>query len=122
MHKPGQRNPLEKATLLWNNYSCPCYSKAMPTPRAARSAGNASRFRDVVAIAEHRGLLAGGRTLMVRGRMPVGLVAEAKRRSGITSDSKLVEAALANIAVEDEYWDWMASQRGTVRADLDLEF
>ncbi len=59
---------------------------------------------------------------MIRGRMPEELVAQAKRRTGITSDSKLLEAALASIAVADDYADWLISQRGTVDPALDLEF
>ena len=59
---------------------------------------------------------------MIRGRMPEELVAQAKRRTGITSDSKLLEAALAYIAVADDYAEWLISQRGTVDPALDLEF
>jgi hypothetical protein len=59
---------------------------------------------------------------MIRGRMPEELVAQAKRKSGISSDSKLLEAALANLAVADDYADWLISQRGTVDPALDLEF
>ncbi len=44
-------------------------------------------------------------------------VAEAKRRTGITSDSRLIEAALANIAVADDDWEWMMAHRGTVDPD-----
>jgi hypothetical protein len=76
----------------------------------------------VLFLAEEKGLLKGGRTQMIRGRMPEELVAQAKRRTGITSDSKLLEAALASIAVADDYADWLISQRGTVDPALDLEF
>jgi hypothetical protein len=54
--------------------------------------------------------------------MPVELVAQAKRRTGITSDSKLLEVALANVALADDYMEWLISQSGTISADLDLEF
>jgi hypothetical protein len=54
--------------------------------------------------------------------MPEELVAEAKRKTGITSDSKLLETALANIVAADDYAEWLFSQRGTVDAGLDLEF
>jgi len=54
--------------------------------------------------------------------MPEELVAQAKRKSGISSDSKLLEAALASLAVADDYADWLISQRGTVDPALDLEF
>jgi hypothetical protein len=80
------------------------------------------RFDDVLSIAEQQGLLGGGRTLTVRGRMPSLLVEQAKKKTGIQSDSKLIEAALANIVVADDYGEWLLAQRGTVGKDLDLEF
>lgn len=80
------------------------------------------RIRDAISIAEGKGLFDGGRTLVVRGRMPAALVAQAKQRTGITSDSKLLEAALASMAVADDYGDWLITQRNTVSRDLDLEF
>jgi len=73
-------------------------------------------------IAEQEGLLGGNRTQVVRGRMPRALVARAKNRTGIASDTDLIEIALANIAVADDYTDWLLSQRGTIRAGVDLEF
>lgn len=94
-------------------------------PRSAKQpkpAARSRRFDDVLSIAEHQGLLSGGRTLTVRGRMPSLLVEQAKKTTGIQSDSKLIEVALANIAVADKYADWLLAQRGTVSRDLDLEF
>jgi Sec-independent protein translocase protein TatA len=88
-----------------------------------KAANDASgRFRDALAIAEETGLLKGARTELVRGRMPKALVARAKARTGVQSDTKLIEVALATLAVADEYPDWLISQRGTVSKDLDLEF
>jgi hypothetical protein len=81
-----------------------------------------SRLDDALSIAEQQGLLRGGRTLTVRGRMPSALVEQAKKKTGIQSDSKLIEAALANLVVADEYADWLLAQRGSVSKDLDLEF
>jgi hypothetical protein len=54
--------------------------------------------------------------------MPVELVALAKRRTGITSDTKLLEAALASLALSDDYAEWLIAHRGTVNPGLDLEF
>jgi len=54
--------------------------------------------------------------------MPEGLVEQAKLKSGISSDSKLLEVALANLAVSDDYAQWLLSQRGSVNPELDLEF
>jgi hypothetical protein len=79
-------------------------------------------LREVLTLAEERGLLSGSRTHVLRGRMPVGLVQQAKLKSGISSDSKLLEAALANLAVADDYAQWLLAQRGTVNPELDLEF
>jgi hypothetical protein len=73
-------------------------------------------------IAEREGLLGGERTQVVRGRMPRALVARAKNRTGIASDTDLIEVALAHIAVADDYADWLLSQRGTVPPGVDLEF
>ncbi len=87
-----------------------------------KQAASSRRLGDALSIAEQQGLLSGGKTLTLRGRMPSLLVEQAKRKTGIQSDSKLIEAALANIVVEDEYADWLLAQRGTVSKDLDLEF
>ncbi len=54
--------------------------------------------------------------------MPEALVAKAKKRTGIDSDTELIEVALANIAVADDYADWLLSQRGTISGEADLEF
>jgi hypothetical protein len=73
-------------------------------------------------IAEREGLLRGERTKVVRGRMPEALVSEAKKRTGIESDTDLIELALANIAVADDYAEWLLSRRGSVDSGVQLEF
>lgn len=80
------------------------------------------RLREILVIAEQEGLLRGDRTQVVRGRMPEALVARAKKRTGIDSDTDLIELALANIAVEDDYADWLLSRRGAVSSKVDLDF
>jgi len=54
--------------------------------------------------------------------MPEALVSRAKARTGIKSDTELLEVALANLAVADDYADWLLSRKGTVSRDVDLEF
>jgi len=54
--------------------------------------------------------------------MPDALVTKAKARSGVNSDTKLIEVALANLAVADEYSSWLLAERGKISKDLDLEF
>jgi hypothetical protein len=36
-------------------------------------------------------------------------------------DTELIEVALANLAVADQYPDWLLSQRGTVAKEIDLD-
>lgn len=81
-----------------------------------------SKLRDVMIIAAKEGLLHGERTHVVRGRMPDALVARAKKRTGIDSDTDLIEVALATIAVADDYADWLLSRRGAVHREVELEF
>ena len=80
------------------------------------------KFREVMVIAEEQGLLRGERNQVVRGRMPKALVAQAKKRTGVVSDTDLIELALANIAVADDYPDWLLARRGTIDREADLEF
>lgn len=87
-------------------------------PRKAPS----RKFHDVLMIAEREGLLRGERTKILRGRMPEALVSEAKKRTGIESDTDLIEVALASIAVADEYAEWLLSRRGSVDSGVPLEF
>ena len=87
-----------------------------------KSPMHSSKLRDVMIIAEKEGLLRGERTQVVRGRMPEALVTRAKKRTGIDSDTDLIEVALANIAVADDYADWLLSRSGAVRSEAELEF
>ena len=80
------------------------------------------KLKDIMTIAEEKGLFRGTRTKMVRGRMPEALVRKAKARTGIKSDTELLELALANLAVADDYAEWLLSCKGTVSPDIDLEF
>ncbi|PYS26255.1 MAG: hypothetical protein DMG11_20575 [Acidobacteria bacterium] len=83
---------------------------------------DARKLKDIMTIAEERGLFRGARTKVMRGRMPEALVSKAKARTGIKSDTELLEVALANLAVADDYPEWLLSQRGTISGDVDLEF
>jgi len=90
--------------------------------RSRGSKFRSRKFQDLLVMAEREGLLHGGRTQIVRGRMPEALVSQAKKRTGIKSDTDLIEVALANIAVGDDYVEWLLSQRGTLDPEVDLEF
>ena len=96
-------------------------------PRSERKAKvanieQAARLHDVMALARRTGLLEGTRTELVRGRMTKALVERAKAKTGVHSDSKLIEIALANLAVADDFAEWLISQRGSIAKDINLEF
>ena len=80
------------------------------------------KLKDILIIAEERGLFRGTRTKVMGGRMPEALARKAKARTGIKSDTELLEVALANLAVADDYAEWLISRAGTVSQDVDLEF
>ena len=47
--------------------------------------------------------------------------AAAKARTGIASDTRLVELALATLAVGDHFGEWLVTQGGRLKADFDLD-
>jgi hypothetical protein len=50
------------------------------------------------------------------------LVDAAKARSGIKSDTELLEYAFARVALEDDFGQKLIAREGRVPPDLDLEF
>lgn len=86
----------------------------------ASSGGNRDRIAAVLTRASESGLTAGkgGR---ISGRVSPALIERAKMRTGLQSDTELVEFALANVAVEDDFARVFRELRGTVPADLDLD-
>lgn len=98
-----------------------------PAKKAAEGRGEADRFlvaktREIRRIAEAKGLIKkGGKNRMVTARMGDRLLAAAKQRTGITSDSELVEIAVANLAVGDDFGEWLLAQRGRLPKDFKLD-
>jgi hypothetical protein len=79
-----------------------------------------ARRRAVIETARELGLLVGenGR---IGGRVRRELVAAAKMRSGIASDTELLEYALAKVALEDDFGTKLVRRKGRIAQDLDLE-
>jgi hypothetical protein len=75
----------------------------------------------VLESAKDAGLLAGA-SGRIAGRIRKQLVDAAKTRSGIKSDTELLEYALARVALEDDFGLKLFAREGTVPQDLDLEF
>ena len=60
------------------------------------------KFGPLLEQARSRGLLS-DKTARIGGRVNPALIETAKRSSGVTTDSELIELALANLAVEDDF-------------------
>jgi hypothetical protein len=79
------------------------------------------RRRTVIDAARQLGLMEGenGR---IGGRIRRDLVAAAKAKSGIASDTELLEYALARVALEDDFGTRLVRRKGQVAKDVNLEF
>ncbi|WP_245315826.1 hypothetical protein [Bradyrhizobium neotropicale] len=80
-----------------------------------------ARFEAVMQAAERSGLLneKGGR---IGGRVSPALIRQAKRQTGIKTDTDLIEFALATVALEDDFADVFRESRGKVAPNLKLGF
>lgn len=94
-----------------------------PTSKVGRRQGAVKREQvvAVMALAQESGLT-GSKDARISGRVSSELIERAKARTGLESDTELVEFALANVAVEDNFIEVFRAMRGTVDPDLDLEF
>ena len=79
------------------------------------------RIGAVIVAARLAGLL-GGKAGRISGRVSPELLAAAKRKTGIQADTALMEFALANIAIEDNFAAAFKESRATVDPDLKLGF
>lgn len=78
-------------------------------------------FQSVMEAAQRCGLLE-DKSSRISGRVSAALIEEAKRRTGITSDTDLIEFALASLALEDNFAEAFKAARGTVDPDLKLGY
>jgi hypothetical protein len=65
--------------------------------------------------------LAQGEKGRIAARVKTSLIAAAKARSGIASDTELLEYALARVAIEDDFGPKLLRRKGLVPADLSIE-
>jgi hypothetical protein len=65
--------------------------------------------------------LLGGENSRIGGRVRRELVAAAKKKSGIVSDTELLEYALAKVALEDDFGTKLVRRKGQIAQDVDLE-
>lgn len=81
-----------------------------------------SRARFALDAARSANLLEGERNHILSARLTERLVSAAKERTGIASDTQLVELALASLAAGDDFGAWLVGQRGRLKPDFDIEF
>ncbi|HTO62802.1 MAG TPA: hypothetical protein VMM15_16255 [Bradyrhizobium sp.] len=95
--------------------------KTVDREPAGRFGVSKARFEAVMRAAEQSGLLneKGGR---IGGRVSPALVRQAKRQTGIETDTDLIEFALATVALEDNFADVFKESRGKVDPKLKLGF
>jgi hypothetical protein len=79
-----------------------------------------TRLKFAVVELERSGALAGARSQKLSTRVDPGLIAAARRRTGLRSDSDLVNAALAVIAAGDDFGAWLVTQAGRLPEDFEL--
>jgi hypothetical protein len=80
-----------------------------------------ARFEAVMQAARQSGLL-GEKAGRIGGRVSPALVAQAKRQTGIETDTDLIEFALASIALEDRFAEAFKEARGKIDPELKLGF
>jgi hypothetical protein len=80
-----------------------------------------ARFEAVMQAAEQSGLLS-EKSGRISGRVSPALVKQAKRRTGIETDTDLIEFALATVALEDNFAETFKASRGKIDPELKLGF
>ncbi|MGH8209977.1 MAG: hypothetical protein ACREU6_10355 [Steroidobacteraceae bacterium] len=81
----------------------------------------AMRNRATLESARAAGLLGVAKDARVAGRVSSELVAAAKRRAGLSSDTDVIEIALARLALEDDFGAKLVRNKGSVPRELDIE-
>ena len=80
-----------------------------------------ARLEAVMRAAEKSGLL-NEKGSRIGGRVSPALVRQAKRQTGIETDTDLIEFALATVALEDNFADAFKESRAQVAPKLKLGF
>ncbi len=85
--------------------------------RAAMPLRSVERF---ATLKQAAGIAADKKSKRIGGRISPKLVRLAKQKTGIRSDSDLIEAGLLTLATDDAFGRWLVAQAGRLDKDLDL--
>lgn len=99
----------------------PVSEKAGPPATEQLGLAPKARFHPVMEAAAKSGLL-GEKSKRIGGRISPALIEQAKKHTGIETDTDLIEYALANVALDDDFAATFRRVRGTVDPDLKLGF
>jgi hypothetical protein len=67
------------------------------------------------------GLLGDAKDARVAGRVSSELIAAAKKSSGLSSDTDVIEIALARLALEDDFGARLVRNKGSLPRDFNIE-
>jgi hypothetical protein len=94
---------------------------AKPAERTRKKAARlSSRGRAILSAASQAGYLKGERVERVGGRITSRLLSAAKAKSGIRSQTELLEYALAKVALEDDYGAKLLAMEGSIPDDVEF--
>jgi hypothetical protein len=89
--------------------------------RAAAGRTMPAKFSErLVVLKEAAGVVKDKKTQRIGGRISPKLVALVRRKTGIHSDTDLIEAGLLTLAAEDDFGRWLIAQAGRLDKDLEL--
>ena len=79
------------------------------------------RNRATLESARAAGLLGDAKDARVAGRVSSELVAAAKKSAGLSSDTDVIEIALARLALEDDFGARLVRNKGSVPREFNIE-
>lgn len=89
--------------------------------KRTRSAQVALRRNELVLeLARAAGFLGMTKDARLSGRVSARLIAAAKQRAHVSSDTELLEIALSRLVLEDDFGARLVRRKGSFPADLDL--
>ena len=96
--------------------------KTSPSAVRGRKALAAMRNRATLESARAAGLLGAARNARVAGRVSAELIAAAKKSADVSSDTDVIEIALAKLALEDDFGAKLVRTKGSLERELELDF
>ena len=111
-------------TVKHENGKMATAQKTTTTRKQSSKGKDSLRFGRINVIAD-RGQELGffeDKTVQIGGRVNKHLLEEAKKQAGVSSNSEVLDLALASLAINDGFAELVEEVRGTVDKDFDLDF